>query len=238
VCFYLPLAKFVEVCYNGIVDRFAYDTYGKQISHTGNSFIIFGYNGRDGVITDANGLLYMKRGAVMKKIIVFIMIIFCMVLLSSCKTEKRGVEQHSPNNSSYELCGSLIPNELLEFYEYEDGNYYYYSNEAVFKPAVEKVIMNLTYSEDEYANAKNYILHNMNLDFENTIEHNGYVFYINLSYYNTFPTRYNMVAINDEKRTLVFFGSLDFSNQSSKDEYKSDFGKYLKDVFGEYYSFE
>ena len=43
-----------------ITDRFAYDTYGKQISHTGNSFIIFGYNGRDGVITDVNGLLYMR----------------------------------------------------------------------------------------------------------------------------------------------------------------------------------
>lgn len=43
-----------------ITDRFAYDAYGKQISHTGNSFIIFGYNGRDGVITDVNGLLYMR----------------------------------------------------------------------------------------------------------------------------------------------------------------------------------
>ena len=49
--FNLDLEKSVEVCYT-------YD--GKQISHTGNSFIIFGYNGRDGVITDVNGLLYMR----------------------------------------------------------------------------------------------------------------------------------------------------------------------------------
>lgn len=174
----------------------------------------------------------------MKKIVAFIVIICCVLSLSSCKTEKRGIEHHSPNNSSYELCVALIPNELLELYEYEDGNYYYYSNEAVLKPSVEKVIMNLTYNEEVYANAKNYILENMSLDFENTREHNGYVFYINLLYYNMFPTKYNMVAINDKKRTLVFFGSLDYSNLESKNGYQIDFGKYLKDVFGEHYSFE
>ncbi len=43
-----------------ITDTFAYDTYGKLISRTGSSFVIFGYNGRDGVVTDANGLIYMR----------------------------------------------------------------------------------------------------------------------------------------------------------------------------------
>ena len=43
-----------------ITDTFKYDTYGKLISHTGNSFVIFGYNGRDGVVTDKNGLIYMR----------------------------------------------------------------------------------------------------------------------------------------------------------------------------------
>ena len=43
-----------------ITDTFAYDTYGKLISHTGTSFVIFGYNGRDGVVTDRNGLIYMR----------------------------------------------------------------------------------------------------------------------------------------------------------------------------------
>ena len=28
--------------------------------HIGNSFVIFGYNGRDGVVTDKNGLIYMR----------------------------------------------------------------------------------------------------------------------------------------------------------------------------------
>ena len=43
-----------------ITDTFVYDTYGKLLSRTGTSFVIFGYNGRDGVVTDANGLIYMR----------------------------------------------------------------------------------------------------------------------------------------------------------------------------------
>ena len=43
-----------------ITDTFAYDTYGKLLSRTGTSAVIFCYNGRDGVVTDANGLIYMR----------------------------------------------------------------------------------------------------------------------------------------------------------------------------------
>ena len=43
-----------------ITDTFAYDTYGKLLSRTGTNKVIFGYNGRDGVITDDNGLIYMR----------------------------------------------------------------------------------------------------------------------------------------------------------------------------------
>ena len=43
-----------------ITDTFAYDTYGKLLTRTGTNKIIFGYNGRDGVVTDDNGLIYMR----------------------------------------------------------------------------------------------------------------------------------------------------------------------------------
>ena len=39
---------------------FAYDTYGKLLSRTGTSAILFMFNGMDGVITDTNGLIYMR----------------------------------------------------------------------------------------------------------------------------------------------------------------------------------
>lgn len=43
-----------------ITDTFEYDTYGRATSRTGNSEVIFGYNGRDGVVTDENELIYMR----------------------------------------------------------------------------------------------------------------------------------------------------------------------------------
>ena len=43
-----------------ITDTFAYDTYGKQTARTGESDIIFGYNGKYGVMTEPNGLVYMR----------------------------------------------------------------------------------------------------------------------------------------------------------------------------------
>ena len=43
-----------------ITDTFAYDTYGKLLTRTGINKVIFGYNGRDGIVTDDNGLIYMR----------------------------------------------------------------------------------------------------------------------------------------------------------------------------------
>jgi RHS repeat-associated protein len=43
-----------------VTDRFEYDSYGESLSHTGTSDTSFQYNGKYGVQTDANGLLYMR----------------------------------------------------------------------------------------------------------------------------------------------------------------------------------
>ena len=43
-----------------ITDTLKYDAYGKVSERTGNSSLIFGYNGRYGVLTDPSGLLYMR----------------------------------------------------------------------------------------------------------------------------------------------------------------------------------
>ena len=42
-----------EICYT-------YDTYGKLTARTGTTVTPFMYNGRDGVITEENGLYYMR----------------------------------------------------------------------------------------------------------------------------------------------------------------------------------
>ena len=43
-----------------VTDTFTYDTYGKLLSRTGTTETPFMYDGRDGVLTDDNGLLYMR----------------------------------------------------------------------------------------------------------------------------------------------------------------------------------
>ena len=43
-----------------VTDRFTYGAYGELLAHTGSSNTPFMYNGRDGVLTDANGLYYMR----------------------------------------------------------------------------------------------------------------------------------------------------------------------------------
>ena len=43
-----------------VTDTFAYDTYGKLTSRTGVTNTLFMYNGRDGVVTEDNGLIYMR----------------------------------------------------------------------------------------------------------------------------------------------------------------------------------
>lgn len=46
---------------DGIVtDRYMYGTYGELLLHDGSSDIIFLYDGKDGVVTDNNGLYYMR----------------------------------------------------------------------------------------------------------------------------------------------------------------------------------
>ncbi len=43
-----------------VTDTLKYDAYGSTIERTGDSALIFGYNGQYGVLTDPNGLLYMR----------------------------------------------------------------------------------------------------------------------------------------------------------------------------------
>ena len=52
------VTKYIDTL--GNVIRYEYDTYGNLISRTGTSVVIFLYNGRDGVVTDSNGLIYMR----------------------------------------------------------------------------------------------------------------------------------------------------------------------------------
>jgi hypothetical protein len=50
-----------------VTDRFEYDSYGGSLSHTGTSDTPFQFNGKYGVQTDPNGLLYMRVEDVLRR---------------------------------------------------------------------------------------------------------------------------------------------------------------------------
>lgn len=43
-----------------ITDEIQYNSYGSVVGRTGTDLLIIGYNGRDGVLTEPNGLLFMR----------------------------------------------------------------------------------------------------------------------------------------------------------------------------------
>ncbi|GAC44514.1 Rhs family protein, partial [Paenibacillus popilliae ATCC 14706] len=43
-----------------VTDRYRYGAYGELLEHEGSTEQPFRYNGRDGVMTDPNGLYYMR----------------------------------------------------------------------------------------------------------------------------------------------------------------------------------
>ena len=186
----------------------------------------------------------------MKKIFSVILIVVCVLSLVSCwEKTYRGIDEFHRGNSDFSLCAWLIPNDFLEIYDnYVSGDYFFYSNNNYINNGIDKTLMYLVYEEDIYEDVKQYVFDNMTLDIVNKRELNGYVFYENLSFADSleykdidpdsFPYQYNMVAINDEKKTVLFFGLIAGSSYENIELGNTDFAKYLEVFYGEYYSFE
>ena len=186
----------------------------------------------------------------MKKILSVILIVVCVLSLVSCwEKTYRGIDEFSQGNSDFTLCHGLIPKDFLKTYDnYVDGDYFFYSNNNYINLGIDKTLMYLVYEKDVYEEAKQYLFDNADLDIDNKRELNGYVFYENLSYakyvkaineeLDTFPYQYNMVAISDEKNTIIFMGIYTGSSYENIELGNTDFAKYLEVFYGEYYSFE
>lgn len=46
--------------FSNLTDEIRYNAYGSVVGRTGTDLLIIGYNGRDGVLTEPNGLLFMR----------------------------------------------------------------------------------------------------------------------------------------------------------------------------------
>jgi len=178
----------------------------------------------------------------MKKLVIS-MVLLCALLFVSCGSqyEKRGLENFSIYESTYSLCRVLIPEGFIEKYKYQAGDYFFkYSEELPFLNTCEKVLVYLQYDEGVYLEAKTYAMEQLDLSDEVTAEYNRYYFYDNMEYDDQGdPHSFVRMAYNDYNQTLVFIGFF-VGNKfyQDVDQYKDDWGGFLKHYFGDYYSFD
>ena len=161
----------------------------------------------------------------------------------------QGIENIDRSADCFDLCVKLLPSDFLEKYSYIDGDYYFYSRLAlIYKPQkdVTKALLYLVYDDETYLEAKKDVL-SWDLDFENTHKMGGYVFHQNLKMFNSrietgfyessakpsevLPRDYTMIAYNDDKKTIVFFGKID------ENEMTNSFEDHIREYYGEWYEF-
>ena len=157
----------------------------------------------------------------MKKVLLLLLCACITISFCSCSdtVELHGLDEFSPANSSIDLCWRLLPSSsFVDDFDYLDGDYEYryYQKFGGDWYSKEHALMYLIYDESNYLLAKEYTLENTALSSINVFSYNGYQFYENLNFHTLgayyhrenedFPYWFNMIAYNDEKCTLVFFG--------------------------------
>ena len=144
--------------------------------------------------------------------------------------------------SSHGTTGHLIPKDFLTKFEYGNNKFYWYTNEKTFSFGdMDKTLVYLEYADDIYEKAKSYILNYEGIDLSQEMNYNDYIFHFNEDFPHptNFPFGYLMAGYNDTKNTLIFLGMSCAENKYPDLEYgKTDFGKYLKIFFGEFYDFD
>ena len=193
----------------------------------------------------------------MKKILLELILITTLAYFSGCTGGCTGinplptgrpfcegvdVQEFSPMLSECGTTYHLIPETFLTKFEYGDNKFYWDTNGSFFRflPDIDKTLMYLEYTDDVYEKAKDYILTDMNLDFTQEKSYNGYVFHFNEDFgYIYFPYSYLIAGYNDSKNRLVFLGLYASAKKYPELECgETDFGKYLKMVYGEFYDFD
>ena len=185
----------------------------------------------------------------MKKTVVlcscFVLFFLC---LSGCHIEYRetGLSNYSKSLGSFELCHDLAFGlQLGEQYGYLDGDFEYYQQILGLNDR-ETAILYMVFEDDAYEDVKQYTLDNLDFSTENRYVYNGYCFYENITERTEksiweFPRWASMVAISDEKKTIVFFGfyiSVTLGDMQNKKTLKKltdgDIEPFLKEYFSFY----
>ena len=187
----------------------------------------------------------------MKRFLLSLVLVITLSFFSGCAyglppglSYREGVDvKYFDHSLSSFGIADLVSEDFLTSFEYGDNKFYCYIYEPfLFIEVFDKALMYLEYSDDVYEEAKNYILTEMDLDLSQEKSYNGYIFHFNTGRYNlvtNFPTGYLMAGYNDSKNRLVFLGIYASTKKHPELDYgETDFGKYLKMVYGEFYDFD
>lgn len=147
-----------------------------------------------------------------KRCVLGVIAVFLLGLLTACKslngTYLHGLEHY--NQSSIWIAPVLPSSHFLDDYDYLQGDYYYVTEDiiSISKPAQEKQLLTLSYSEDIYISAKQEVFNTIKFEMDYELVYNGYTILIcstevaNAGY--RIPYCFAMVGYNDNKNTLLF----------------------------------
>lgn len=181
----------------------------------------------------------------MKKLSLIVLFILTLSLLCSCAFTIfdyycEGIENYHPYLSDVGICVYLFPENFLETYEYEDGDFFYECLDDFSTNTIERTLLYLTYSDTEYVLAKECALSQLELRDTGEVL-NDYVIYVNNTLYkNDYLTdhpyliEYNMVAFNDKSNTIVFWGAWSVVGKELLDKSLTE---HIIDFYGHWYSF-
>ena len=185
----------------------------------------------------------------------------CLMVLTLCSCGDRfngekysekfnvdGIENFDKFEGSIEINQYILPSDtFLEEFNYLDIDYHYRNNfKTIFSIfGTERSLITIHYEQEEYQQAKEYCLQNMQLLESNRVEYNGYVFIDNVKLKtlrnnnitrSEFPHYFNMFGYNDDLNCLVFIGFFgeDYwvdDAQQVKDNWGAFLEKHFSDVY-------
>lgn len=167
-------------------------------------------------------------------LLVSILVLTCS--MASCwLTDKHyeGLGEFSRFHSSVNIC-MHVPEKMIEEFQYIDGDYHFYSRLLSY----DKMLLYLSYNEDEYQSAKSYVISECQIDDSDLFESlNSYLFYIDEQDDIKYPSWYTAIGFSDTYNTIVFIGlytnEYDYANSSD-----SSFQQHISKHFGEWYEFK
>ena len=169
-------------------------------------------------------------------------IILCILMLSltlcSCGSfEIRGIENFNENDCNFGLNCGLLPGDrsFLETYPYEIGIYHYWKN--TYGPVKAKTYVQLQYSSETYAEAKQACMKYYTLSEETNTYGTYTLQFIADAEHHCLdlndPASFWLLGTNDETQTLIFIAYLN-QNDDHPAIASTDFHTFLAEEFAEF----